>query len=380
MPLTIDELTRVLTEDEVLERFLSTLETLKVPSRSWRKAGAARTILRVVARSFSGFTEVMAAFIKSGFLDFAEGHWLTFLARYVYGVERISATFARGGVRLTNTGGGIFNEAPYTVTALWSAGKKSYRNVETIALGAGESKVFTFEAVESGSASSVAAGGIDKLETVLVNVTCANPTALVGTDDELDPVLRQRCRDRLDSVSPNGPPGAYDYAVRSAKRLDGTAVDINRVSRSPSSSTGIVTIYVASPSGAPLAADLPIIATNVDKVARPDTVRVILYPAGEVPISKTFVVWAKALPGLGVEHVKGPVEAALVDLVKNYPIGGIAKPPSTQGYLYADAMKGAAKGAHAAIFDVDGQDTDVALSPGQVAVLTATVDVRLVAL
>lgn len=378
MSLSIDELTTPLTEDQVFERFLATLETLNIPARSWRKAGAARTILRVVARTFSGFTEVMAAFIKSGFLETAEKSWLTLLARYVYDVERIEATFAAGSLRITNGGGGLYTFGAYEVVALWEAASKAYHNTEAFTLAPGETKLVAFSAVEKGSASSAPPGAITALETALPKVTVTNETSIVGTDEEQDAALRERCAARLDALSPDGPRGAYVYAVLSAKRLDGSAVDVNRVAVSPQSDTGQVTIYVASPSGAPTSTDLPIIAESADKV-RPDTDKVTVLGAGQVPITRTFVVWARSSPGLSAEAVRTPVEAALVRYVSTYPIGGIPKPPALGGYLWADALKSIAQSAHPSIYDVDASDIDLALLPGQVAVLSAVVEVRLVA-
>ena len=87
---------------------LAALELLQIPARSWRVANPLRVILRVVATMYAGFTTVFVALIKSGFLDYAETGWLTLLARYVYGVERVTADFATGEVTLTNSGGGIY--------------------------------------------------------------------------------------------------------------------------------------------------------------------------------------------------------------------------------------------------------------------------------
>lgn len=374
----LEDLITPITEDQALETFLSALETLGVPARSWRTASGPRTFLRVAARTFSGYTSLIAEITKGGFLDYAEKAWLTLLARYVYGVERVPASFATGSVTLTNTGGGVFVLAIGAVTVLWTAGKKSYVSTEAVTLNPGDVKTIAFQASEAGSASSVPAAGIDALETVLTKVTVTNAAALVGSDEESDATLRQRCRDRLASLSPDGPRGAYAYAVRSAKRLDGSPVDINRVRVSPSSSTGVVTVTVASPSGVPVASDLTAIRLSIDTVARPDTVRADVNAASALAVNRTLTVWAKTTPGLTEAMVKGPAEAALVTLQREWPIGGIAKPPSLHGYLWSDTVKGVVKASHAAIFDVDGFDTDQSMAGGQIAVLSCSVAVRFV--
>jgi len=155
----IEDLIRPLTSDEVLERFLQILEDAKVPARSWRKAGALRTILRVASIVYSDFTVLMAAAIRGGFLDLAEGNWLTALAKYVYGVERKPATFATGKVRFKNTGGGSFAPGDYpagSVRVYSSETKKAYLNAEPLSLGAFETKLVGIIAVEQGADSAAA--------------------------------------------------------------------------------------------------------------------------------------------------------------------------------------------------------------------------------
>ena len=376
--MNLDELITPITEDQALETFLSTLETLGVPARSWRKASGPRAFLRVAARTFSGYSQLIAAITRGGFLDYATGHWLTLLARYVYGVERIAATFASGVVTFTNTGGGVFNEPIGQVTALWTLGRKGYVNTEAVVLGVGASASFAFQAIEAGSASSVPAAQIDALETVLTNVTVSNLVALVGRDAEDDATLRQRCRERLASLSPNGPRGAYADAVRSSVRLDGSPVDINRVRISPASSTGTVTVTVAAPGGVPVASDLTAIRLRIDTIARPDSVRVDVGAASSLLVARTLIIWARAAPGLTEAMVKAPVDLALIALGRDWPIGGIAKTVGGVGYLYADAVKGVVKAAHSAIFDVDGFDADQALAGTQIAGLSCSTSVRFV--
>lgn len=378
MALTVEQLTKPLTEEEVLESFLSILETLGLPARSWRTGGVVRTILRVVARTYSGFTSLMAAAIKSGFLETAEGPWLTLLALHVFGVVRREATFATGTIQLTNGGGGIYAFNADEVRFLWPAEGKAYTNSEAFTLAPGETKGVAIRAVEVGAASSAPPGSITALETVLLGVTVTNPASVVGQDEEKDPELRTACRNKLAALSVRGPRGAYAYAVRQAVRPDGSAVDINRLSVSPSSSTGVVTVYVASPSGAPSAADLEYIEESIETYARPDSVTANVVAATEVPLTRTLTVWAKRTDGVSAEDVKKLVEDALVTEIALYPIGGIPKPPDAQGYLYADFLAGVVKSAHASIYDVDGAGADVALSPGQVATLEATVTVRVV--
>lgn len=376
--ISIDELLIPTTGDQQLEKMLSSLEATGLKARSWRAGGALRTILRVVADVYAAFTVSMLGFVRAGFLETATGGWLTLLAFYVYGVTRNEATFASGQLRLTNLGGGVFTLNPGEFRASSSITKKTFTNIASFTLSAGATLVIDVQAVEAGSASSATVGTVTVTETILPGVVCTNLSAIAGSDAELDPVLAQRCLDKLGTLSARGPRNAYAYAVRSAKRPDGSTVDINRLSVSSSSSTGTVTVYVASPSGAPSTLDVSYVAESIEAYARPETVTLNLLPATPVTLTASIVVWCRRVPGLSAQDIALLVNKALLDMVTAYPIGGIPKPPATQGYLYDSTIEGTVKGSHPAIYAVDGIASDYAINPGQVATLATTIDVRIV--
>lgn len=374
MALSIDELTRAMTEDEVFAKFLEIADSLGLPTSSWRKGGALRVIFRVVARVYAGFTAVMAAFIASGFLDTSTGEWLTKLAFYVYGVTRREATFAREKIRLSNTGALVFDDNGVGEIVVFNpATKKAYRNTEAFDLAAFEVKDVEFEAIEIGSASAAAVGTITGLETHLEGVTVSNPKPFIAIDAERDASLRQACRDKLASLSVRGPRGAYSWAVREAKRDDGNAVNVNRISVSTSSSTGRVTTTVAAPSGAPAAEDITAIADSIEQRARPDGVTSIVQGATEVAIVRALTVYAKRTVGVSAADIRSLVETAFVREGAEYPIGGLPKPPATQGKVWADWIVGVAKSAHPAIYEIDGDGSDDSLTTAQVPVFEITV-------
>lgn len=376
--LSISDLFTTPTADEVFEKFLDELETLGVGARSWRQGGVARTMLRVVAGSYAGFASVQRLAIRSMYLETAEAGWLTVLARNVYGVARVEATFATGQVTLTNPGGGIYNGVQARTIQVRNPGTgKVYTNVAGFSLGAGSSVTIDVEALEQGSASSAAPGAVSQMVTTLGSTTCTNASAIVGLDQESDAALRTACRNRLAAISVRGPRGAYAHAVRVAA-VAGVPVNVNRVQVSASSSVGAVNVYVASASGVPSSGELTAIAASIEDIARPDSVTANVYAATPVPVTRDLVVWARRVDGVDEAAIKAAVESALVAASATYPVGGIPKPPNTQGYLYADFLAGTAKGAHASIYDVDGAGADIALAPGEVAVLSTTVAVRIV--
>ncbi len=72
---------------------------------------------------------------------------------------------------------------------------------------------------------------------------------------------------------------------------------------------------------------------SIEAVARPDSVTANVVAAIERPLSSTLTVWAKRVEGVSADEIKTFVEDALVAAIAIYPIGGIPKPPLTQGYL-----------------------------------------------
>lgn len=376
--ISITDLLSTPTGDDVLEKYLTMLETVGVSARSWRPGGVYRTILRVVANAQADLSTTILGFAQAGFLETATGGWLTLLAYYVYAVTRISATFATGTVTLANSGGGVYTlNAGELVVANVLTGK-TYTNLAGFTLSPGASLDVSVRAIEQGAASNGTPGTVTTLVSVLAGVTVTNAAAIVGSNDELDSDLRTRCLNRLAIIGGKGPRGAYAYAVKSAVRGDGSPVDINRLRVSPSSSTGVVTVYVASSAGAPTSTDLPFIVASIETYARPDSVTATVVAATPVALTAAITVWAKRQDGLVASDVAALVQTALLAMIQSYPIGGIPKPPSAQGYLYADGIAGTAKGAHPAIFDVDGISVDLALAANEVATLATTVTVRLV--
>lgn len=375
--ISIDDLMKPVTAAETYERFLSNLETLEVPARSWRVGGSLRTILRVIATNYAELSAVVSAAIRAGFLETAEGGWLTLLARYVFGEERQAATQAAGVLHLVNSGGGVYSFSAGQMRALHSVSGKAYVNTAAFSLGAGGTVDVSIAAVEIGSGANAGPNEIQDLETVMLGVSVTNPAAVVGVDEEKDSDLRKRCRDKLGLLSNGGPRRAYSYAARVATRSDGRPTQVNRVVVSRSSSGGLVSLVLASADGAVIADDVAAVTASVETLARPDCVKVSVVSATVVPIARDLTVWA-----VGSEFqsaaIEAAVRAAVVTWVSSYPIGGFAKPPSEQGYFFAASLGGVVKAADASIYAVDGVGADVALGPGQVASLTITVVVRVV--
>ncbi len=371
--IAIEDLITPITEDQFVEHFLTTLESVGLAARSWRPGGVYRTILRVLAATCASFSDLQVRFIRSGFLELAEGDWLTFVAYYVYGVSRPESTFAVGPVTLTNSGGGDYTFTAGQFRVFNTALNKTFKNVGVIALAPMSTATGDFVAVEIGSGSSSAATTIDGVETMYDGqIAVSNAAPILGSDAMADADLRQLCKDSLGARSVFGPRGAYRYAIRTALRNDGSPVDINRMSISPGSSTGIVTVYVASPSGVPTGDDVTAVIANIEALARPDTATVLTTAVTGVTITRALTIWAEKQEGLSAADLVAFADAAIVRLNRDYPIGGIRKATS-QGYFYADKLEGVVQGSHPAIYDIEDTGADVALDPGEIAVLAVTI-------
>ncbi|WP_437935309.1 baseplate J/gp47 family protein [Sorangium sp. So ce341] len=350
------------------------LAAMKLPVTSWQDGGAAKAIISVVAAIFAGFTEIIALAIRANFLDTAEGIWLTLLAYYVYGVTRIEATFASGEVRLVNTGGGIFEFEPGEFICKHSVTGKQYTNVAFFKLEAGQTLPVAIRALEAGSRSSATPGQITELVTTMRGVTCTNPAPVVGRDGETDPELRERCRDSLGALSPNGPEAAYIYWAKSARRADGSAVNVNRVWVSKASSVGHVTVYVASPNGA-VPGTIGDDSTDlgaVDKAIRtkviPVGVTCTVASAAPRPLPVTGTAWVEAAANMSDVQWKLMFDQQIDSYLSAVPIGGhvLTSPP---GHIYRNTIIGVVEGASKFVIKFDPVlPTDTALTEGEVPV------------
>lgn len=385
----IDELLTSSTEDEILDGFLASLEAMGIPARSWRRGGTARSVLVVVAALYAGFTVLMMQLAQGGFLPTATGGFLTVLARYVYGVERITARYATGTVTLTNAGGGVYSYAAGAFIVVDSETGKSYSNDAAFTLNAGPTDLdITVTALELGTASNAPPTKVDTLNTNLPGVTVSNAAAIIGQDEENDEDLRERCRDKLGSLSPNGPRGAYAYAISVATLAGGAPTNINRRRISPFSSTGRVDIVLASASGAVTVDDINAVIESIEEIARPDTDTVTVTSATALADTRTLTVWAVKTKGIDAAAVSTAVDNALIHFIERYPIGGRVKIGDTQGYLFVKSIEEAADSPYDGISDADrdalgtiwlveSTGVDLALSSSQVATLVSTIIVRI---
>lgn len=346
----LDELTTPLTKDEIEDSIYAAIEARGTKTTSWQEGAIARTIIAGASIIMAAFSKLQATLAKSGFLELAEGSWLSLVALYVFGVTRNAGTFAAGEIEFNNGGGGVFSFGVGDVVAFNPATDKTYRNTEAFSLAALETGVLVdFEAVELGSGSTSAAGDITTLETTLLGVTITNPVAFVGADEETDPQLRVRATEKTGTLSPNGPADAYRYVARNAVKTDGTSAGVTRVT-TVADGSGNVTVYIATATGGVTGTDgdpstaLGAVAEAIATQAEPLAVTATVISATPVDVNATYQAWVKGTIGLTSPELQTKIALALATAIALLPIGGLRKVPGT-GYVFKEWVEGVIKGA-----------------------------------
>lgn len=341
MIVTIEQLLTPLTVAEARETTYAILVQLGVPTTGWRAGAVVRFIVSLVAISMVALSRIIVAIGKSGLLEKAESDWLTLHSRDTYGVERIGERFATGSVTLSNVAGGVYNPAADDIIIQY--GDKTYR-LAAFALGAGTVLLPTtvdvaVTAWEAGSASNVPANATFTFVTPLAGVSVTASTAIVGVDAETDAALRERDGDSLDALSPNGPAGAYLAVAKTATRADGSNVGVTRAKVSPPSAVGVVTVTVASASGAVTAPDLVFVDNAIQGVDAlggcvPAGVTATVASAAAHAIAIAVDLYVYTTDGRTQGEIETAAEAILSAWVPTRDIGG-----DKGGKVYLSAIR-----------------------------------------
>lgn len=360
------------TKAAIYARGLAVATALGLPVTSWVAGDPTRSLYHFLAEQFYYLERNVAGYIASGFLDYAEGDWLTMLAEQVYRVTRVEATFATVTIKLTNGGGGLYPIEVGDVVVKSSSGGQTYTNTEagTLASGVGEKLELSFTADIAGSGGTEAALGIDTLVTTMLDVTVVNDLAAVGLDAESDADLRARCRAKLGMLSPNGPRDAYNFVVKSSEYT--LATDITRSRTVGDSATGEVTVYVASASGAAAGASVTAAQSAVELWAAPLCITPTVVNASVVSVPVTYELWMYDSVGETTADVEAAIGTALGVMFAARPIGGDVIAPATSGKLYQSLISSTIKAvypSHTFRVVVTAPAGDTSLTIGQVATL-----------
>jgi hypothetical protein len=371
------------TAESSLQALLSILQALGFPTSSWNKRGVLYGICVALTSLYaSAIAAPITMWISAQFLPICPAALLPYVALYVYGVIANPATQASGLVSLTNPGGGTYNVGANQLVLANSFTGQVYTNEDAFTLG--PSTTLTGVAIQAQVAGSIGNAnpgpGVSSVDTVVstqlfagTQVTVVNPAPIQGLDADPPALIITKCQTAIAGRSYKGPNGAYKNAVVTAKNSTGNPVNVNRRIVSTDPTTGFITVYVASPTGAPTADDLNAVNLNVAQVAEPNGITATAVACTGVPLhaSPTVVtIWATGAGVVAAEDIYLAVLAALEAWLPLYPISGLATPPSEQGYVFGTWLDGIVKGASPLIFQIVGF-ADVPLATGQVAELNS---------
>jgi len=339
--LSLSQLLQSVSLDSWKQRLVDIATDVGLQTQNWASGGYTRILVALFSQAYKTSGDVVPLIAAGGLLDWAEGPWLTLLAKQVFNVDKIEATFASAveGITLTNTGGGFFTFDPGDIVFKHPGTGRTYHNTSGGSLPAGDTLDLDIEADEAGADSNAQPGTITVLVTTFLGVTCTNTVALVGLDEESDPDLRQRCRDSNAARSIGGVKKAYEFFAKSARSADGTWAGVTRVLVPPADGTGTGTIYIAGAGGAITAPNVAVVQGVFDAVVTPYGFTATAASAVNKEIDAPCTIWIPSSLGLDEAAAQEKVRAALQAYVQAAPIGGFIIAP-TAGRIYWRALLG----------------------------------------
>jgi uncharacterized phage protein gp47/JayE len=348
---TLQELTTPITRQEFESSILKVMAAVGNQTTGWQTGSVMRALIVAVSVVLAGLSKIITLVVSSGFLELATGHWLTLLAKSVYGVIRKTATYAAGNVVVNNYGAGVFNESIGDLRVIGENGQE-YVSTEPFSCLAGQLGVVVHVvATDIGTKGGYApAGTITRFSGTYNGLTVTNPTALKASDNETDDDLRSRCKVAAASKSPNGPRDAYEFAAKSAMRADGTGIDVNRVRVVRGPGDGSCMVYVATPSGAvdgtagDITTDLGCVQDKINRWAVPEGMSANVVSANAVTVSVTYEVWIyDKRSGLTEAEAKKRIEDAVSKYISTRAIGADRlSSDDSNGFVFINRLKSTA--------------------------------------
>ena len=380
------------TRDQYYNSALQTAQTLNLPVTAWLPGDPTRSLLFIESLLLAIIDQQVTGYAQSAWLDYAalpvndpitgnplpaSTAWLAILAQQVYNVLVPPATYATTTETLTNTGGGFFVFGPGDLTFSNPSTGQTYHTttggtVTPVGTPGATLTGVSITADLPGSQGSAAANAINTLSTPLLGVTCTNPTAAVGLDQQPAATTIAQCRNKLGSLSPNGPANAYAFVA-----LNSTLTGIQTITRVrvyPDSTTGKVQIYVAGASGLVAPSDVTAVQNAIQTWATPLCITPTVSSANAVVVPVTYTLWLYSSVNQTSAQIQTAVQTALGNYFAARPIGGDIIPPATTGALYLSELQtviGSVYPGQTFRVQVSAPGGDVALNNGDVPVLGA---------
>lgn len=326
MALALSDLLSGQTTDETLSTLVALAAVAGFPAYSWQSGTVPRTFFELEALAYADLTQVIGAIAGGGFVDYAEGPWLTLRAAQGYNITRKAAVYTRGTITLTDAGG----IGPYDITTdsqvVVQSGDTRYRVVSAtgyvlpLTLPASGSVTLTFEAEVPGIGGNLPEGSTFEMVTSLPGVTVAQETppggswiTTQGSNEETDAELRIRCKARWGELGYGSTEAAYKFWALSASD------EVTRVALSEPDGYGGLVVYVAGASGAISSGALSAVTSAV-QLRRPMCVTPTVTNATQVTIALAGTV--KVNNAAIIDAAKAAANTALATYFSTIPIGG----------------------------------------------------------
>ena len=287
---TFAQLQTTRSADAYLADILATLAANGFPVTAWQSGNAGRTLARADAAALADLRSVIAEVANGGFLDFAEGDWLTHLAAGLFDLERIAATYAVGRVTLT-CGASV---GPYNISAgalVVSDGTRRWRstNTSTLTLSTSGTLQVEVKAESPGDDYNVSGSAITVIVSpALAGVTVAATVSWLttsGSDEETDAALRTRCRLRWSTLGRGANLDAYEYNA-----LNAGAAGVTRAQAIAGTGDGTLTVYVAQSAGTATSGQVAAVQAHINTV-KPATDDPTVTAATPVTIDVTATIY-----------------------------------------------------------------------------------------
>jgi uncharacterized phage protein gp47/JayE len=364
MPISLKNLLTPPTGEVMKQAMADLLSSAGFPVSSWQAFSVGRTLLESEAVALSDLGQLLGQIAAGGFLEYASGGWLDLLGKNLYGLTRKPGLPTKGQLELEDVGG----VGPIEIKAgkyKATSGGLIYTNTTggTLALNGTLTLVWQAEAV--GAQYNASNGATFELATTIPGVTLATaPTTpggswitQAGIDVESDPAYRTRCRTRWGTLGGGASIDAYtSWALTASDEVATVAV----FPHSPL--PGQVQIYLAGAGVAVSDDAVAAVEAYLTPARVPVCVEVFVDKANDYSLVIAGTVEVKSTRYL---TAKARIQKALQALIASMPIGGTLK---------SAAIIAAIMGADPGVVDVSlaGGDTDFALDPDQLAVLSLT--------
>ncbi len=362
-------------------KILTWATNLGLTATSWQPGGIARTIISVVANVMSAQDGVVSGLASAGWLDTSaavtpEGGpgWLDLVAQYVYNLTRNPATYGTSSVVLTNTGGAIgpLAAGTYHLTAYGTG--HTYTNSASVTIAGSGTTTVALVCDQSGVTDTDTSHAMTPI-AAYAGVT-AGPllTAAVGSLAETNAALIARCKSKLASLATNTGTGwGYTYYATTTTAPGYPSLGTDSVTRTqvvPDTINGNVTVYLANSSGPVLGATVTAMQTYLTATVMPDGDNMTVAAASSTTVNVTAVAYC---PASYQTQVTVDLPAAVASYIAKLPIGGEIIPgTSNKGVSYEaieDYIARSVTYLRAQVVTLNGAQTDVIMSNGQVAVI-----------